>query len=151
MNNEDIHGPVPEDTGDGSGLPASKGKRAFQNITRELSDDDLTNPAVGKLLLNELDRLEIENDELKKRLENENDKLSKYREQFQEADKKVAVLEEKGKTHLATEIISAVCFTIGAVLIGYAPVLWKSQPSGWIALAFGSILIIGGIFAKVKR
>ena len=140
MNNEDIHGPVPEDTGDESGLPASKGKRAFQNITRELSDDDLTKPAVGKLLLNELDRLESENAELRN-----------YREQFQEADKKVAVLQEKNKTHLATEIISAVCFTIGAVLIGYAPVLWKSQPSGWIALALGSILIIGGIVAKVVK
>ena len=140
MNNEDIHGPVPEDTGDGSGLPASKGKRAFQNITPELSDDDLTKPAVGKLLLNELDRLESENAELRN-----------YREQFQEADKKVAVLQEKNKTHLATEIISAVCFTIGAVLIGYAPVLWKSQPSGWIALALGSILIIGGIVAKVVK
>ncbi len=140
MNNEDIHGPVTEDIEDGSGLPASKGKRAFQNITRELSDKDLTNPAVGKLLLNELDRLESENAE-----------LSNYREQFQEADKKVAVLQEKNKTHLATEIISAVCFTIGAVLIGYAPVLWKSQPSGWIALALGSILIIGGIVAKVVK
>ena len=151
MNNEDIHGPVPEDIGDGSGLPTSKEKQAFQNITRELSDDDLTNPAVGKLLLDERDRLEIENDELKKRLENENDKLSNYREKFHEADKKVAVLQEKNKTHLATEIISAVCFTIGAVLIGYAPVLWKSQPSGWIALALGSILIIGGIVAKVVK
>ena len=113
MNNEDIHGPVPEDTGDGSGLPASKGKRTFQNITRELSDKDLTNPAVGKLLLNELDRLEIENDELKKRLENENDKLSKYREKFHESDKKVAVLQKKNKTHLAAEIISGGCFAIG--------------------------------------
>lgn len=63
MNNEDIHGPVPEDTGDGSGLPA--GKQAFQNITRELSDKDLTNPAVGKLLLDERDRLESEKAELR--------------------------------------------------------------------------------------
>ena len=46
MNNEDIHGPVPEDTRAGSGLPMPRGKQAFQNITRELSDDDLTNPAV---------------------------------------------------------------------------------------------------------
>ena len=119
MNNEDIHGPVPEDTGDGSGLPASEGKRAFENITRELSDDDLTKPAVGKLLLNELDRLEIENDEQKKRLEIENDKLSNYREKFHEADKKVAVLQEKNKTHLAAEIISGGCFAIGGVLLGH--------------------------------
>lgn len=141
MNNEDIHGPVPEDTRAESGLPMPKGKQAFQNINRELSDDDLTNPAVGKLLLNELDRLESENAELKD-----------YQEQFHEADKKVAVLQEKSKIHLATEILSGVCFTIGAAMIGYAPVLWKSQPSGWMVLVFGSVLIFGGIFAKaVKR
>ena len=138
MNNEDIHGPVPEDTGDGSGLPASKGKRAFQNITRELSDDDLTKPAVGKLLLNELDRLESENAELRN-----------YREQFQEADKKVAVLQEKNKTHLAAEIISGGCFAIGGVLLGHG----MSQPSGWIIVCGAIVFIIAifAIIAKVKR
>lgn len=141
MNNEDIHGPVPEDTRAGSGLPMPKGKQAFQYITRELSDDDLTNPAVLKLLLEERDILANENAELKS-----------YQAQFHETDKKVAVLEEKNKTHLVAEILSGVCFTIGAAMLGYAPVLWKSQPSGWIALVFGLVLIIGGIFAKaVKR
>lgn len=140
MNNEDTRESVSKEAGDGSARPLLKGRRAFQNITRELSDDDLTNPAVGKLLLNEIDRLESENAE-----------FGDYQEQFHEADKKVAVLQEKSKIHLATEILSGVCFTIGAAMIGYAPVLWKSQPSGWMVLVFGSVLIFGGIFAKVVR
>ena len=179
MNNEDIHGPEPEDTSAGSGLPMPKGKQAFQYITRELSDDDLTNPAVLKLLLEERDILANENAELRSYqaqfhgadkkvavleeknkthleerdiLANESAELKSYQAQFHETDKKVAVLEEKNKTHLVAEILSGVCFTIGAAMLGYAPVLWKSQPSGWIALVFGLVLIIGGIFAKaVKR
>ena len=140
MNNEDIHGPVPEDTRAGSGLPASKGKQAFQNINRELSDDDLTNPAVGKLLLNELDRLEIENDELKD-----------YQDRFYETDKKVAVLQEKNKTNLATQIISGGCFTIGGALLGHG----MSEPSDWGIMVCGALVLIiaiAAIFAKaVKR
>ena len=105
-----------------------------------------------KLLLDDKDRLEIENSELKDQLELKNAELSNYQERFHEADKKVAVLEEKSKKDLATEIISVVLFTVGAAMIGYAPNIWQSQPSGWIALVLGAVLIIGGILAKaVKR
>ena len=136
MNNEDIHGPVPEDTRAESGLPMPKGKQAFQNINRKLSDDDLTNPAVGKFLLNEKDRLEIENDELKD-----------YQDRFYETDKKVAVLQEKNKTNLATEITSVGCIAMGGVLLGHG----MSEPSGWI-IGCGALVFIIGIVAKaVKR
>lgn len=136
MNNEDIHGPVPEDTRDGSAPPMPKGKQAFQNVNRELSDDDLTNPAVGKVLLNEKDRLEIENDE-----------LGDYQDRFYEADKKVAVLKEKNKRHLATEITSVGCIAMGGVLLGHG----MSEPSGWI-IGCGALVFIIGIVAKaVKR
>lgn len=139
MNNEDIHGPVPEDTRDGSAPPMPKGKQAFQNVNRKLSDDDLTNPAVGKLLLNEKDRLEIENDELKD-----------YQDRFYETDKKVAVVQEKNKTHLATEITSVGCIAMGGVLLGHG----ISEPSNWIIGCGALVFIIGivAIFAKaVKR
>lgn len=135
MNNEDIHGPEPEDTSTGSGLPMPKGKQAFQYITRELSDDDLKNPAVGKLLLNEIDRLEIENDE-----------LGDYKEQFHEADKKVAVLQEKSKTHLVAEITSVGCIAIGGILIGHG----MSEPSNWI-IGCGALVFIIGIVAIVAK
>jgi len=32
---------------------------------------------------------------------------------------------------------------------GYAPSVWVSQPTGWIAIAFGVVIIIGGIAAKM--
>ena len=137
MTDEDARESVPEDTGDGADLSQKKGKRAFQNVSRTLSDADLANPAVQKMLLDANELLELENSELRK-----------YREKFHEADKRVAVLEEKSKTDTAAEIVSVVCFAVGAAMFGYAPSLWDSQPSGWFALAFGLALIIGGIAAK---
>ena len=141
MTDENAHDLAPEDPGGGLGPSLRKGRQAFRKINRALSDDDLAIPAVQRIVLDELDRLEMENDEFKS-----------YRQQFHEADKKVAVLEEKSKTTLAMESISVATLTIGAAALGSAPVFWKSQPSGYIILAFGLVLIFGGIFAKwVKR
>ena len=140
MTDEDTHDQVPEDTGDAPGLSQKKGQRAFQKITRELSDDDLANPAVQKILLDEKEQLEVENTELRS-----------YREQFHLADKRVAVLEEKDKTYVAAEIVSGICLTVGAAMLGYAPSLWKFQPSGWLISVFGAVLIIGGVVAKVVK
>jgi alpha-galactosidase len=141
MTNDDKREHAPEDTGEGSGLPRTKGRQALRKLTREISDDDLTNPAVYRLLLDDVDRLETENVELKQ-----------IRGDFYGADKRVAVLEEKQKSHTAFEIISGGCLTVGAAILGYAPVLWASQPSGVMAILLGSILITAGILAKaVKR
>ena len=141
MSLDDPNDLAPEDTGESS-APSSpkKGRQAFKTVTRELSEEDLANPAVQKLLLDDLDRLETENEEHKR-----------YREKFHDADKRVAVLEEKGKTAVAIEILSGACLTIGAAALGYAKVLWSSQPSGWMALVFGFVLLISGIVAKVVK
>ena len=138
MTEHDAHDVAPEDTGEGSGLSQRKGRQAFRKITRELSDKDLANPAVQRLLLDELDRLEIENDQSRS-----------YQRQFHETDKRVAVLEEKSKMTLGSDIVSLACLAIGAAALGYTPVLWDSQPSGWIALVFGFVLVGSGIAAKV--
>ena len=99
------------------------GRQAFRKLPRELTEQDLENPAVPKLLLNEIDRLEIENEEHKH-----------YMERFHEADKKVAVLEEKGKTILALDISFGGCLTIGALILGQVLPLWSQGPFGWLAI-----------------
>jgi hypothetical protein len=67
MSLDDPNDLAPEDTGETS-APSSpkKGRQAFKTVTRELSEEDLANPAVQKLLLDDLDRLETENEEQKK-------------------------------------------------------------------------------------
>ena len=129
---------APEDTHDGVELSKSKGRQAFRKITRELSDDDLSNSAVQRLLLDELERLETENKE-----------NQRFREKFSDADKAVAILQEKAKGLLAIEIIYGVCLTVGAMAVSYSQLLWGDSLHGPVVLAFGVILIVGGILAKV--
>jgi hypothetical protein len=136
--NQDI---APEDTGEGTALSHSKGRRAFRKLRRELSDEELSSPAVQRLLIDDIERLE-----------KENGKLSDYQDSYYEAEKKSAILSEKLKTSVAQEIIFGVCLTIGAALIGLAPSLWSpDKPHGWASIALGVILIIGGIASKVVK
>ena len=70
-----------------AGSSPSKGPRAFRNISRELTEEDLANPspAVLKLLVGtKLDRLQIEEEEYKRCMK-----------RFHDADRKVSVLEQK--------------------------------------------------------
>ena len=132
---------APEDSGGGVPVSHVKGRKAFNNLRRELTDEELTSPAVQRMLIDEIERLEKENNE-----------LNQYQVNYHKADKKAAVLEGKLKEKVAVEVIFGVCLTVGAGLIGLAPSIWKpDSPHGWISLVLGGILIIGGIASKVVK
>ena len=132
---------APEDTGELVPLPHTKGRKAFSKLRRELSDDELSSPAVQRLLIDDIERLE-----------KDNGKLSDYQDSYYEADKRAAVLSEKLKTNVAQDVIFGVCLTVGAAIIGFAPSLWlPDKPYGLISVALGVILIIGGIASKVVK
>lgn len=141
MSSEEPSELAPEDTGtEPIELSKRKGRQAFRKVTRELSDEDLANPAVQRLLLDELDRLEVANED-----------LSSVRDQFHRADKRAAVLEEKLKVNVGFEILSGGCLAIGAAAMGLSRALWSTQPTGLIVLLLGAVLIAVGIFAKVVK
>ena len=120
--------------------PTLRAHPAFRRISREITDDELSSPAARKFLLAEVDRLDEEN-----RL------LRSYQERFHEVDKRAALLENKIKKSVFGEFVSASGLAVGAAALGYAPAVWSSPPSGWVALAFGSILVVLGVVAKVAR
>lgn len=128
-----------EDNGSESRISRSKDLQAFRRIPRELTEEELANSAVQKLLVGNLDRLETEKEEYRL-----------YMERFHEADKKVAVLEQKSRTALALDIIFGGCLTVGGSVIGLSHGLWSHQPFGWIVLVAGVVMLIIGIVAKVK-
>lgn len=141
MSEIDTNDLAPEDEGNGIPIPHTKGRKAFSKLRRELSDEELMSPAVQRLLIDDIERLE-----------KENGKLSLFQDSFHEADKKSEVLNEKLKTHIAVEITFGVCLSIGAALIGLAPSLWDpAKPYGWASIALGVVLIIGGIASKVVK
>ncbi len=120
--------------------PATKKRRSFSKMRRELNEEELSTPAVQKLLLDDIERLE-----------SENSSLSKYRDKYYQAKEAAAILEEKGKNNTAIETMFGVCLTVGAAALGFVPSLWSSQPHGWVIAILGAALIIGGIASKVVK
>jgi hypothetical protein len=116
----------------------TKGRQAFSRIRRELSEEELATPAVQRMLVAEMERLDQETGELRD-----------YRDRYYVAERDAAILRERGKRSTAADIIFGVCLSVGAAALAYAPMLWNSQPSGWIAILFGAVLIVAGIAARV--
>lgn len=121
-------------------VEAPKARRAFSKVRRELSEEELSSSAVHRLLLDELDQLEQQVVE-----------LSEFRDRFHKTDKEKAVLEERTRKSIASEIIFGLCLTVGAALIGLTPLLWDTKPQGHISLGIGVILITGGIISRAVR
>jgi hypothetical protein len=113
---------------------APKGRQSLARVRRELSEEELTTPAVQRLLVEDNERLERE------RLD-----LLDYERRFHDVDKRVAILEEKLKKSIAGEVIFGVCLTVGAALLGFSPAVWEKGPTGPLLIVFGTILIVGGI------
>jgi hypothetical protein len=132
---------IEKDTGKGAVEETSSyvpGK-PYSKLRRELADEDLTNPAVQKLVISEIDRLEIRVSY-----------LELIEINFHKTDKEKAVLEEKLKTRSSLEVLYGFCLSIGSGLLGLAS-LFKIEEKGWIFLVSGGILIIGGILSKLVK
>ncbi len=112
-------------------------RKAFSKLATELTDEELNSPGVQKMLLAEINRLE-----------STVIYTEKFKDKFHEADKDRAVLKEKEKTFIFSEILYSVCLTLGAALIGISPSL-KTSPI--LIGAIGVLLVIGAVFAKVVK
>lgn len=111
----------------------------YSRIRREISEDDLATPAVQRILLGEVDRLQ-----------SQVCALELVESEFHKSDKKAAVLEERLKAVNSHEILYSLCLTIGSVVIGLSSMIWDSG-HGWIAIAIGGILVVGGVVSRVMK
>lgn len=130
----------PADEGLETPLPSPKGRQSFRQVRRELTEDELSSPAAQRLLLDELERLDSENSDLKS-----------FQGKFHAADKRAGILDEKLKRHTALEILSSGALLAGALALGYAPKVWSSDATGPMLVALGVILVAAGIWAKAVR
>ena len=128
MANSDLEPPE-----DRTVLLNKKGRQALSMVRRELSEEELGSPATQRMLLDELDRLEMEVGE-----------LQQFKHDFHSADKEAAVLRER----LHASVARDGCLAIGAAMLGLAPSLWPSQPAGWIVVALGAILVVCATVSK---
>jgi hypothetical protein len=122
----------------GGSPPALKGRRSFSRIRRELTDDELGSSGVQKILMDDVDRLESEKSE-----------INPYIEGFHKLDKENAVLKEKVKLRISSDITFGGFLTIGSAAVGYSPVLAAVPNASSIVLWGGIILLLAGIASKV--
>lgn len=121
--------------------PKSKGRRqSFGHVRRELNEDELSSPGVQKMMLDELDRMDGSERELRK--------ISK---ELSEAKSSLAVAEEKLKTHHAFDILSTGAVAAGTLIFGVAFSPTIDKEIFWITITISVILVGVGIIAKVIR
>jgi len=138
---QQTHGEGQPPTSSGhTATPISGRRQVFRDLRRQLSDEDLKSPGVQKLLLDDLEKAEVQCDI-----------YSGYIERFHEADKRAAILDEKLRTQTALEVAFGVGVGLGCAIIGLAPLFWTDQPKGWLAIAVGLLLTVGASIARVIK
>lgn len=119
----------------------NSGRRSFLNLRRELTDEELASPAVQRMLLDELERLDQECEDLRL-----------FRDRFHTCDKLAGILEERFKSKVSLEIMHVTCFLISGSSLGYAASNWGAEPTvSILALIFGGVLAVAGVVAKVVK
>lgn len=121
--------------------PQPKGRRrSFGKVRRELTEAELGSSGVQKMLLDELDRMDGSEADVKL--------LS---DKYHETNTLLAVTREKLKTHNAFDIISTGTVALGSILFGAAFSFKDVIIAFWLMIILGAALVIVGIVAKVVR
>lgn len=144
MNGEDNDTEEPQSAGADSAVgqipQAKKSRRSFGQVRRELTEEELGASGVQKMLLDELDRLEgVEAD------------LKSISVKYYEFSAELQVANEKLRTHKAFDILSTGAVAVGSLLAG-ASFNWKDNGElFWWLIIISGILMLIGIIAKVIR
>ena len=130
-----------DDAPDVASLPAPKGRRqSLAKVPRELNSEEWTSPAVQKLLMDEIDRLQTETDDLKN-----------YQTRFHAADKEASRLVERLTKDKTVDILFAVALAIGSALFGLIPSIGVASAAGKLIVLFAAILIFGAMLARFRK
>jgi hypothetical protein len=116
--------------------PQSK-RRAFSRLKRELSEEELSQPGVQKMLLALIEEAEETIGQLKS-----------YQSKFHNADKELAIANGKLEVRKGQEILYLGATSAGALFFGYLPNVWSNPTSAVIFGIGGAILFTVGCFAK---
>lgn len=112
---------------------------AYDKLRKELSEDELSQTGVQKLLLYQID-------DYSERVR----ELEKFKRRAYKAEKRLAVANSKIQDTSWVSILEALCLAFGGVLLGFSresneeKVTWD-----WAFLAIGGLLIVAAIFARV--
>lgn len=134
--------PISESTDEVPAEVSSRSRRPlFENLRRQLTNEELTTPGVPKLLLDMLENAEADRDDLRN-----------YVDLFHSADKRASILAEKLIREKSNEVYFAVGIGLGGAITGLTPFFWKLDTSNGVAcLIVGVLLIVGAMIGRVVR
>lgn len=125
----------------GPTAPATGRRSSFRDIRRQLTEEELRQTGVQKLLIEDFERAEMECEALRL-----------YVDKFHEADKHVGILTEKMKIDRALEIVTAAGLVGGGAILSLSPSFWTVNTfKGVAALVIGALFVAGAIAAKVVQ
>lgn len=122
------------DKDENSYLPTSP----WINIKRELTQEDLNNPAVQRILLSENDKLE-----------HKAHQLDKVLNEYHVIDKECSILREKLDNYSKFDIVYSISITIGSGLMGLSSIYWATD--GYVIFLIGLVLTLAGIAVKIFK
>ena len=114
----------------------------YSKIKLELSEEDLKNPSLTKIILEE-------NGKLKEQIES----YKSYQVQYTNADKDLAVCKEKLNVHVNTEILHDFCLGVGGIIAGLSALdLTKTITiNNYIFIIIGLLLVVGASISKWRK
>lgn len=142
MADDDQEFEIPEQPGASAVVtnsPSTIPNSPYGRINREISEEDLNNPALQRVLLSQLDQKESRVNE-----------LEEMATDFHKIDKQCAVQNEKLKALKSHNVLYSFCLSIGSVIIGITTSVWD-EGYGLITLVIGSLLIIGSFLSSKDK
>lgn len=121
-------------------VPTSR-RLSLTNVRRALTEDELTNPGVQRLLLDILEEAEAERDNNKG-----------YITSYYEAEKKAAILGEKLLADRKIDVFFGVGVGLGGAILGLVPYFSQLDGlHGFVCGLIGIALIIGAGFGRALK
>lgn len=109
-------------------------KRALARVERRLSDEELKNPGVQKMIL---DRLDVAEEQIQM--------LEQFRSDYYDVKSRLAVSESSLKRMNSLDTTQSTMLGVGCLFLGYLPAAWGDWPLTIVG-AVGGLALIGGSF-----
>ncbi|MGA2894654.1 MAG: hypothetical protein ABSE22_17450 [Xanthobacteraceae bacterium] len=129
----------------GTGVAETKeAPRAFLQVgRRNLREDEISTPAVGRFLIAEIERLDLQCDEHKR-----------YVGMYHDQRVTIATLTETGKISRWREALSITCISVGFAGLGAAPnylAIAGAERFVWIVIGLSLVLVSIGLLSRVFK
>jgi hypothetical protein len=133
-------------------VPDSKTRTSLSKIPPQLSEKEFASAGARKLLREELDRLDKEVAELKRKLEAQAAELRGAESKYNAADKRVAELETEARASREAQTLRTIFLSFGSILMGLTTAGWLNAPGQAVAAVAGVLFVSCAVFAgRSKR